>query len=195
MDRSLEWRWVIRSAVGQAGNAYKQATSTADQLGAEAQGIGSNLTPVLTAEMLHPQGLGQEGIGAETGAALGGEGGAAAGLMGAANQRAAASRNAGGFGANLDAIARDRMKAAGTASEGIQAQNQNLMEQQRQAGAAGLGKMYGVDTSGMLESQGQEAQDINAEIAGNKTGWLQNTMDIIKTLNPAGKVGGMSFGG
>lgn len=173
----------MRSAVGQAGNAYKTAASTGAELGAEAQGIGSNLTPFLTAEMLHPQGLGQEGIGAETGAALGGAGGAASGLMGAANQRAAASRNAGGFSAALDAAAREREKAAGTASEGIQAQNQNLMEQQRQAGAAGLGKMYGVDTSGMLESQGQEAQDINAEVNAGKSGWLQNTMGILNDLN------------
>ncbi len=173
----------MRSATGQAGRAFNTAESTASNLGSEAQGIGANLTPFLTAEMLHPQGLGQEGIGAETSAALGGEGGAAAGLMGAANQRAAASRNAGGFGANLDAIARDRMKAAGTASEGIQAQNQNLMEQQRQAGAAGLGKMYGVDTSGMLESQGQQAQDINAEVNAGKSGWLQNTMGILNDLN------------
>lgn len=172
----------MRSAVGQAGNAYKQATSTADQLGAEAQGIGSNLTPFLTSEMLHPQGLGQEGIGAETGAALGGAGGAASGLMGAANQRAAASRNAGGFDAALDAAARERMKAAGTSSEQIQAQNENLKEQQRQSGAAGLGKMYGVDTSGMLESQGQEANDINAQVNAGKSGWLQNTLNIMKAL-------------
>lgn len=185
----------MRSAVGQAGSAYGQAKDTAAELGGEGQAIGANLTPFLTSEMLHPQGLGQEGIGAETGAALGGAGGAASGLMGAANERAAVSRNAGGFGANLDQIARERMKAAGTASEGIQAQNEQMKEGQRQAGAAGLGKMYGIDTSGMLESQGQEANDINAEVGANKTGWLQNTMDIIKTLNPGGKFGGVSFGG
>jgi len=172
--------------VNQGGNAYKQATSTADQLGGEAQGIGSNLTPFLTAEMLHPQGLGQEGIGAETGAALGGQGGAESGLVGGAMQRAAVSHNAGGVDAALDSAARERMKGAGTASEGIQAQNQNLMEQQRQAGAAGLGKMYGIDTSGMLESQGQEANDINAEANASKTGWLQNAEGILSSLNDTG---------
>ena len=173
----------MRSAVGQAGNAFKTAQATGAELGAEAQGIGSNLTPFLTAEMLHPQGLGQEGIGAETGAALGGAGGATSGLMGAAAQRAAVSHNAGGFDAALDAAARERMKQAGTSSEQIQAQNENMKEGQRQAGAAGLGKLYGVDTSGMLESQGQEANDINAEVNAGKSGWLQNTLDIIKTLN------------
>ena len=180
----------MRSAVGQAGDAYKQATSTADRLGADASGIGSNLTPFLTARMLHPEGLGQEGISAETGAALGGAGGAASGLMGAAAQRAAASRNAGGFDAALDAAARERMKAAGTASEGIAAQNENLKQEQSNNAANLLEKQYGVDTSGMLESQGQEANDIKAEVDANQTGWLQNTMDILKTINGLGAGGG-----
>ena len=175
----------MRSAVNNAGSAFKGAQDTAATLGGEGQGIQGNLTPFLTNEMLHPQGLGQEGIGAETGAALGGAGGAASGLVGGALQRAAASRNAGGSDAALDSIARERMKAAGTASEGIQAQNQNLMEQQRQSGAAGLGKMYGIDTSGMLESQGQEANDINAQAGAGQSGWLQNTLNIIKTITGA----------
>jgi hypothetical protein len=45
--------------------------------------------------------------------------------------------------------------------------------------------MYGTDTSGMLQSQGQEANDINAESEANKTGWLQNALAI----------GGMVTGG
>jgi hypothetical protein len=139
--------------------------------------------------MEHPQGLGQEGIGAETSAALAGGGGAASGLTGGANQRAAVSHNAGGVDAALDSVARERMKAAGQASEGIQAQNENLKETQRQAGAAGLGKMYGVDTQGMLESQGQEANDINSQVNAGNSGWLQNTMNILKTVNSLAKPG------
>jgi len=173
----------MRSAVNNAGSAFKTAENTAGQLGGEAQNIAGNLTPFLTSEMLHPQGLGQEGIGAETGAALGGAGGAASGLTGGAVQRAAVSRNAGGVDAALDSIARERMKAAGTASEGIQAQNENLKQQQMQEGAQGLQKQYGIDTSGMLESQGQEAGDINAQTNAGQSGWLQNTLAIMKTLN------------
>jgi hypothetical protein len=185
----------MRSAVNNAGKAFQTASDTGANLGNEAQGIGANLTPFLTQEMLHPQGLGQEGIGAETSAALAGGGGAASGLTGGALQRAAVSHNTGGVDAALDSVARERMKSAGQASEGIQAQNQNLMEQQRQSGAAGLGKMYGVDTSGMLESQGQEANDINSQVNAGQSGWLQNTMGILKMLNPGGKIGGISFGG
>lgn len=179
----------MRSAVNSGKQAFNTAANTGAELGSEGQAVGANLTPFLTDEMLYPQGLGQEGIGAETGAALGGAGGAASGLVGGELQRAATSRNAGGVDAALDSVARERMKAAGNASEGIQAQNQNLMEQQRQAGASGLSKMYGIDTSGMLESQGQQAGDINAEAEAGKSGWLQNTLAIMKTLQGAGGKG------
>ncbi len=182
----------MRSAVNNAGKAFQTAQNTATDLGANAAGINANLTPFLTQEMEHPQGLGQEGVGAETSAALAGGGGAASGLTGGAMQRAAVSHNAGGADAALDSVARERMKAAGQASEGIQAQNQNLMEQQRQSGAAGLGKMYGVDTSGMLESQGQEANDINAQVSANNSGWLQNTLGIINTLKGGGTIPGVN---
>lgn len=194
----------MRNAQNQASNAYQTASGTAADLGAEAQGIGANVTPFLTDEMLHPQGLGQTGIAAETGAALGGAGGAASGLTGVANQRAAASRNSGGFQAALDDAARSRMKAAAGASEGIQAQNENLKQTQQQEGAGGLEKMYGVDTSGMLQSQGQEANDINAEVNAGKSGWLQDTMGVLQGLggiaSGAGAMGigfgkGQKFGG
>jgi hypothetical protein len=70
------------------------------------------------------------------------------------------------------------MKAAAGSSEGIQAQNENLKQTQQQEGAKGLQGMYGTDTSGMLDSQGQEANDINAEVNADKSGWLQNTLGI-----------------
>jgi hypothetical protein len=78
------------------------------------------------------------------------------------------------------------MKAAAGASEGIQAQNENLKQTQQQEGAKGLQGMYGTDTSGMLESQGQEANDINAEFNASKYGWLQQAQSIIKQAATGG---------
>lgn len=182
----------MRNAVNQANQAEQGAVNTANTLGGEAQGIGANLTPFLTQEMLHPQGIGQTGLAAETAAGMAGAGGAASGLTGVANQRAAVSRNAGGFSAALDQAARERSKAAAGASEGIQAGNEQEKLQQQQEGARGLGNLYGTDTSGMLQSQGQEANDINAEVDANKTGWLQNTLAIINTLKPGISGGGGS---
>jgi hypothetical protein len=183
----------VRNAVSQANSAVGEATSTANTLGGEAQGIGANLTPFLTQEMLHPQGVGQTGLSAETGAAMAGAGGAASGLTGQAVQRAGASRNAGGFQAALDDASRDRMKAAAGASEGITANNENLKQQQSQEGAAGLSHMYGTDTSGMLQSQGQVAPDINSEVNANNSGWLQNSLNVLKTISQGAANAGSAY--
>ena len=51
--------------------------------------------------------------------------------------------------------------------------------------------MYGTDTSGMLESQGQETNDINAGVNASKSGWLQNAGAL---LGDAAGVAGMAGG-
>lgn len=188
----------MKSAANQAKSTYNQAVDTSGMLGSEAQGIGSNLTPFLTSEMLHPEGLGQEGIGAETGAALGGAGGAMSGFSGAAAQRAAASRNAGGYGAALADAARERMKAGAGASEGIQAQNENLKQSQRQEGAAGLGSLYGTDTSGMLNAMNQQRGDIQTELQASAApeGWMSTANNLMDTVGGvAGLLGGFKVPG
>jgi hypothetical protein len=172
----------------QGTNALDSAISTSSMLGGEASGIGANLTPFLTQEMLHPTGYGQQGLSAMTAAAEGGAGGATSGLTGQAMQRAAASHNTGAYGAALDAASRNRTAATANASEGIAANNANLMQQQQQEGAAGLGGLYKTDTSGMLDAMGQEANDI-------KVGQTQGIMgDINQTLSAAGKVAGLAGG-
>lgn len=182
---------MARNAVNQANSAFNTAGSTGATLGGEAQGIGANVTPFLTQEMLHPEGYSQGDLSAMTAAAQGGAGGANAGLVGGADQRAAASRNAGGYSAALDDAARQREKASALGSEDIAAQNAGVKLNQQQQGASGLEKLYGVDTSGMLQSQGQEAPDVNAEANAGKSGWLQNTLGILNSINGAAK----GFGG
>jgi hypothetical protein len=172
----------MRNATGQAGQAATTAANTGANLGATAAGINANLTPFLTEEMLHPQGIGQQGIGAEEAAALGGAGGAEAGFVGEAAQRAAASRNAGGYQAALAENARSRMKAAADASENIAAENEKAKLRQQQQGAEGLGSLYKTDTSGMLSAMGQVPEDVNAEVNAGKSGWLQNTLAILSSL-------------
>lgn len=162
------------AGVGQANKAFNQANNTAGMLQGQANGIGSSLTPFLTQEMLHPQGFGQQGLSAMTASALGGAGGAASGLTGQAMQRAAASRNAGGYQAALDAVSRNATKAAAGSSEGIAAQNANLQQTQQQEGAAGLSGLYSTDTSGMLNAMGQQANDIKAGVQASQAGpgWM-----------------------
>jgi hypothetical protein len=185
----------LRSAQSQANNALNTATNTTTQLGGEAQGVGANLTPFLTSELEHPQGYSQQDNSAMLSSALGGAGGANAGIVGQANQEAATSRNAGGFQSALDDAARQRDKAAAGASEGIAAQNAQVKQTQQQDAAQGLQKMYGTDTSGMLDAMGQQNNDINTELNAGQSGWLQNSLAVIKALKPSGGMGGMTFGG
>ncbi len=180
----------MRDAVNKGQAAYGSAVTTANTLGGEAQGIGSELTPFLTQEMTNPQGVGQTGLSAETASALGGAGGAAAGLTGVADERAAASRNAGGFTAALDDAARMRAKGAAGASEGITANNEQLKQQQVQDAAKGLQGMYGTDTSGMLNAENQQHEDINSEVDASKTGWLQNSLAVINAIKGGAQVAG-----
>lgn len=189
---------VTRNAVNQAKSAEGAATGTAATLGGEAQGIGANLTPFLTSELEHPQGFSQADTSAMLAASQGGAGGANSGLVGEANKMAATSRNAGGFQAALDDAARQRTKAAAQGSEGIASANAGLKQEQQQDAARGLQGMYGTDTSGMLNAMGQEHEDINSEVGAGQSGWLQNTLGIIKALKGSG--GGMpgitsGFGG
>ncbi len=155
---------------GPGKTALNQATSTANMLGSDASAIGSTLTPFLTQEMIHPEGYGQQGLSAMTAAAEGGAGGATSGLTGQAMQRAAASHNTGAYGAALDAASRNRTMANANASEGIAAKNAGLQQEQQENAANQLGGLYKTDTSGMLESQGQEANDIKVGQTGGIMG-------------------------
>jgi hypothetical protein len=176
------------AGVGQANSAYNQAFNTSGMLGGEAQGIGANLTPFLTNEMLHPQGFGQQGLSAMNAAASGGAGGALSAFEGGAAQRAGAMHNAGAFQASMDDASRNAEKARAGASEEIAAKNAGLQQEQSQEGAAGLGGMYKTDTSGMLTAMGQEAPDINAGVNASKAGpgWLSDLgMGVNDTLGVA----------
>lgn len=177
----------MRSAVSQASQAFKNANNTSSNLGEQAAGINSTLTPFLTSELEHPQGYSQGDTSAMLSAGMGAAGGATSGIVGQGNQEAAVSRNAGGFQAALDDASRQRAKAAAGISEGIASKNADLKQQQQQDAARGLQGMYGTDTSGMLDAAGQESGDINAQVNANKTGWLQNVNDTIATLTGASK--------
>lgn len=175
----------MRSASNQAGQAATTAADTGAGLGAAASGISSTLTPELTAELTHPQGYSQQDLSSMLSASEGGAGGATSAIEGKADQEAAQTHNAGGFQAVLDDAARQRTKAAAGASEQIAGTNANLKQTQRENAEQGLSKMYGTDTSGMLDATQQEQGDINAEVNANKTGWLQNATGIIDALGGA----------
>lgn len=167
----------MKLAANQAKNAYDTAAGTASQLNGEGQGIASSVTPFLTQEMLHPQGIGQQGIGAEQAAVEGAAGGAGSALTGLANQRAAVTRNAGGYQAALADAARSRTQAAATGAEGIEAGNEQAKLQQQEQGANGLAGLYKTDTSGMLDAMGQEAKDI--QVQNESPTWMSTAQGLL----------------
>lgn len=184
----------MKLAAKQANNAYNTAANTGAQLGADASGIGASLTPFLTQEMLHPQGIGQQGIGDEQAAVEGAAGGAGSGLTGLADQRAAVTHNAGGFQAALADAARSRTQAAATGSEGIAAGNEQEKLRQQEQGAAGLGGLYKTDTSGMLDAMQQEAPDIRAEDTAPT--WMDTAKGALGLVGgAAGLAGGFGIPG
>ena len=183
----------MRDAQQQASNAAGTAATTAGTYGAQAGGIGANLVPFLTRQMTNPQGESQRDIGAQVTQALAGAGGVNAGVTGMAGKEAMTTRNPMGFSAALDAAARSRDKTGAQAGEKVAANNAEVKLNQQSDAAKQLGSLYGTDVKGQLESQSQVAPDVMAQVAANKTGWLQNGeglvdtgMNVFKTLFPKG---------
>jgi len=119
----------------------------------------------------------------------------AATTAGKAASEAARTRNTSGFSSALDQAARERNQAMGTA--GLEVGKEDILGAKKlnQEGAAGMQGLFGTDTNAMLHAMGQESGDINAEVNAGKSGWLQNTMDVLNTLKPglSGSAGGTNY--
>lgn len=176
-----------RAAVGAAQAAGKTAGDTAAAEGASANGISANLTPYLTNQLLHPTGYSSTDLTQQLNQAEAGAGGSTSGIKGEADLMGARSRNPAAFTGALDDAARQRDKAAASASEGVATNNAQVKLGQEQDAAKGLSGMYGEDTDAMLKSMGLQTGDINAETEAGKSGWLQNMNQTISTLSSAAK--------
>ena len=99
-----------------------------------------------------------------------------------AELQGARTRNASGFTKSLQQAARDKMKAAAGASEGVASQDILGAKQLNQEGAAGMEHLFGADTGKQLQSLGLEEGAIQGQTEAGKSGWLQNLNDTIKTI-------------
>jgi hypothetical protein len=163
----------IRAAEDQANAASVAASTNAAQYGATAAGIGANLIPFETRQMINPQGESQRDVAAQLTAARAGAGGATAGLTGAADKNGAVTRNPMGFSAALDAAARQKDKAAAGAGERVAANNAEVKLNQSKDAAGTLGGLYGTNVKAQSEQSGQIANDIKARMAATQDGWMQ----------------------
>lgn len=179
----------MRDASAAAANAANAASTAAGQYGSNAAAVNANLLPFETRQLNNPSGMSQRDIGSQLTAGLAGAGGATSGLTGAAGAEAGRTRNPMGFSAALDSAARSRDKAAAGISEGVAANNANVKLGQQSDAAKTLGGLYGTDVGGQIGAGRNVGSDIDAEVAANRTGWLQNAISIGNMLT-GGRGGG-----
>lgn len=154
------------SSKSDAAALAKQSKSTATGYGEDASATGAQLTPFFQREMnaeheFDPMQINEMLTSAEApiGAVAGNE---EAALKG----EAAMTHNATGLSKSLDEVARNRMKASASASEGITSQDVLGAQQLRQEGAAGEMGLHGEDINAQLGAMGQENKAISQEDPG-----------------------------
>jgi len=177
-----------RSAQAQAKQNKTTADTTASGLGAEASGIAGTVIPGLERESVNPQGFAPTDV--NNMLVAGGEavGGANAGIVGQANLEAARTRNAGGFASALDEAARTKSRALATNALDVSGRQAVEKEKERQFAQTQLADLLKSDRANQLRAMGLSDEAIAQELAAGRQGWLQNTLDTIKTIEGGARV-------
>lgn len=176
-----------RGAQAAASKSAQAAGTSAAGYGSEAGAEHAALTPFYTQEMqakhaFDPTQINELLTSAE--APLGAEAGQA---QSQAEQAASVSRNPAAFTKVMQQLARDKMKAAAGASEGVAAQDVMGALQKQQEGAAGLSGLYGEDVKGQLGAMGVQQEAIKNQIEAGKSGWLQNVTGVLDSVGNLAK--------
>jgi hypothetical protein len=177
----------MRSAVGQAKQAYGMASNTANQGEQNASQIGSQLVPFEERELNNPTGYTPEEMNNMLVAGEQGAGGANAGIAGEAASRLARTRNSAGYSNLLDEAARDKTRQLSENALNVQNKSADLAQRKQQEAASELGNLYGTDVNETLKAQGLMNEDINSEVEAGKSGWMQNMTNLISSLSGASK--------
>jgi len=180
--------------LGAMKNQAGQAGDVANQYGSQATEEGQALNPFFQQEMQAQHGLTAGQTNEELTAANAGAGGALGSMGSMLSTNAARTGNATGVGKTLDEMARDRSKAAASASEGIAAQDVMGAKQMNQAGAQGMQGLYNTNVGGQLSAMKQQGSDLSA--AANMT--ASPFADLANVAGLGASVGGAAakaFGG
>lgn len=190
---------MARGAQSQASQAAQTAGSVASGAQGTAGTLFKQLFPFYSGEITNPTGYGASDLAAMNTASGESTGGSVAGAVGQGNLQAARTRNAGAFQAAADESARAGMRQNSTNALKTQEANANLKQKQQQAGAEGIGNLYGQNVNEMLAAMGLQNQDINTEIKAGQSGWFQNMLGFLNAIKPGGNFGSggnsFSFGG
>ena len=168
-----------------ASNQLKLTNSVAGQQGQNASSLYSGLQPIYQAET-QSQGYSPTQLSSVTNQGMGAVNSSFGNAQQNLRNTAARTRNQAGVTANADALARERGIAGGQEAGDIQIANANYANQQRQAGLAGLGSLFGESLGSMDTLYGMGAPTLNARAAGGS--WMQNTLGPL--LTGLGSLGG-----
>jgi hypothetical protein len=187
MGKGANQQLLNNSGVAQGNN--KNLTSAGSS-------ISGQLVPQLEAEASNPQGYTPQQLAYMNTASQQSLGGGASATTGTANLTAARTRNAGGFSDAVGDADRSAEKQISQNALGIQTQQANLQQAQRQQALSALQQLYGVDEQTALGYLNSSNQSLNYENAGS----VDANNDFWKSFNniastAAGAAAGAGGGG
>ena len=158
------------------GNTQAQAGATAglNQSGAlfnQAGALYGGLAPQLQAESINPSGFNPTTMARMKTENEQAGGGANAGVTGEAGLIEGRTRNAGGTGAALSQAARTTGAGVTDANLKTNLANEQLKEEQRQAGLSGQENLYGAGLRGGEAALGDVAPNVNANTEAVNSSW------------------------
>lgn len=178
-----------RGAVNQAKSQGQQAGGVAGQATANANVDRSSVIPGLIRQAQTPQGFTPEQLNSQLVASQQAAGGGNAAATGEGRLAAIRTKTAGGFAPALDEAARQKGRTLSSNALDIQNQNARLGLNRQDLARQQLLGLYGTDTSNMLKSMGLQNEDLNAQLAAGRQGWLQNTEGVLGTIGQLGSQG------
>lgn len=158
-----------------------------------ASNLYSTLVPQLQADASNPQGYDPKDLAAATTAGSQALGGSTAADIGENNLLAARTRNIGGFGAGGGESARASKRQFSQNALGLQMQNADLKQQQKQTARSALQNIYNNNLQSTLSAMG-----LGNDALGQWTGAASATTNgILGGINAAGSLlgaGGYTYG-
>lgn len=183
MGKGANKQLLSNSGVGQANSG---ALSTAGS------GINSFLTPQLESEAVNPQGYTPQQLTYMNTASQQSQGGGVAATTGQANLTAARTRNAGGFQGSVGEANRAGQRNLSQSALGIQSQQANLQQQQRQEALKSLQQLYGVDEGTALGylNASSGALEVEDKATGANSPFMNYVYNAEKAAGSAAAAGG-----
>lgn len=179
-----------------------RAKGISDVAGGRSSQVYDTLFPTLQNEVTNPQGYDPSDIAAMNTAVGQSTGGATAAAVGAGDLEASRTGNKGDYQTSIDDSAREGARLSAQKALEVQGNNADLKQRNRQMGIAGLGSLFGEESGRQLNALnvgnnaiGEGNSAINAGVNAGNSGWFQNLMKLIQTINPGySKGGGFSAG-